>query len=110
MAHTARRERLAHRGNRNEAKHFGIEYPLRRGRTPLWLDVDNDGRLDVLFMNVPHPDGQAPSVVFRQTGNGFENSNSELGFRDAPWSRLEKLRHLLDNLIHLSSTLSIMVI
>ena len=28
---------------RNEAKRFGIEYPLGRGRTPLWLDVDNDG-------------------------------------------------------------------
>jgi hypothetical protein len=97
---------------RNEAKRFGIEYPLGRGRTPLWLDVDNDGKLDLLFMNVPRPDGRAPSVLFRQTANGFENANSELGFRDAPWSRLEKLRHLLDNIIHLrwrrsSSSLSV---
>ena len=86
---------------RNEAKRFGLEDPLGRGRTPLWLDVDNDGKLDVLFMNVPRPDGKAPSVLFRQTGNGFENANAAFGFRDAPWSRLEKLRHLLDNLIHL---------
>jgi hypothetical protein len=97
---------------RNEAKHFGIEYPLGRGRTPLWLDVDHDGRLDVLFMNVPRPDGKAPSVLFRQTANGFENINSQVGFRDAPWSRLEKLRHLLDNIVHLrwrwnSSSLSV---
>ena len=86
---------------RNEAKRLGIEYPLGRGRTPLWLDVDNDGRLDVLFMNVPRPDSKAPSVVFRQTAHGFENINSQGGFRDAPWSRLEKLRHLLDNIVHL---------
>src|SRR5215510_13014314 len=86
---------------RNEAKSFGIEEPLGRGRTPLWLDADNDGKLDVLFMSVPRPDGKAPSVVFRQTANGFENANSRFGFRDAPWSRFEHLRHLLDNLIHL---------
>ena len=52
-------------------------------------------------MNIPRPDGKAPSVVFRQTGNGFENANAAFGFRDAPWSRRERLRHLLDNLIHL---------
>jgi hypothetical protein len=86
---------------RNEANRFGVEYPLGRGRTPLWLDVDNDGKLDVLFMNIPRPDGKAPSVLFRQTEKGFENANSELGFQDAPWSRIEKLRHLLDNLVHL---------
>ena len=86
---------------RNEAKSFGIEDPLGRGRTPLWLDVDNDGRLDVLFMNIPRPDGKAPSVLFRQTRNGFANANSAFGFRDAPWSRLEQWRHLLDNLLHL---------
>jgi hypothetical protein len=86
---------------RNEAKRFGIEYPLGRGRTPLWLDVDNDGKLDLLFMNVSRPDDEAPSVLFRQTGNGFESANAVFGFRDAPWSRWEKLRHLLDNLLHL---------
>jgi hypothetical protein len=86
---------------RNEAKRFGIEYPQGRGRTPLWVDVDNDGKLDLLFMNVSRPDGKAPSVLFRQTGNGFENANAAFGFRDATWSRLEKLRHLLDNMLHL---------
>ena len=86
---------------RNEAKRFGIEDPLGRGRTPLWLDVDNDGRLDVLFMNIPRPDSKAPSVLFRQTANGFEDINSQVGFRDTPWSRLERLRHLLDNIVHL---------
>jgi hypothetical protein len=86
---------------RNEAKRFGLEYSLGRGRTPLWVDVDNDGRLDVLFVNVPRPDGEAPSVLFRQTANGFENANAAFGFRDAPWSRLEQWRHRLDNLLHL---------
>ena len=85
----------------NEAKRLGLEYPLGRGRTPLWVDVDNDGRLDVVFMNVPRPDGKAPSVLFRQTAHGFENANSQGGFRDAPWFRFEKLRHLWDNIIHL---------
>jgi hypothetical protein len=87
---------------RNEANRLGVEYPLGRGRTPLWLDVDNDGRLDVLFMNVPRPDGKAPSVLFRQNGNAFQDANAEWGFRDAPWSRGERLRHLWDNLLHLS--------
>jgi ASPIC and UnbV/FG-GAP-like repeat len=87
---------------RNEAERLGIEDPLGRGRTPLWLDVDNDGRLDVLFMNLPRPDGKAPSVLFHQTGKGFKNASAELGFRDAPWSRIEKLHHLWDNLMHLN--------
>jgi ASPIC and UnbV/FG-GAP-like repeat len=95
---------------RNEAQRFGLEYPQGRGRTPLWVDVDNDGKLDVLFMNVPRPDGKAPSVVFRQTGNGFENANAAFGFRDAPWSRFENLRRRLNNLVHLrwhASSLSV---
>jgi hypothetical protein len=86
---------------RNEAKRYGLEYPLGRGRTPLWVDVDNDGRLDVLFMNAPIPEANTPSGLFRQTAHGFENANAAFGFRDTPWSRREKLRHLLDNLLHL---------
>jgi ASPIC/UnbV protein/VCBS repeat protein len=87
---------------RNEAKRLGVDYPLGRGRTPLWLDVDNDGSLDVLLMNVPRPDKKAPSVLFRQSGNTFKDANLEWGFRDAPWSRSERLHQLLDNIIHLS--------
>jgi hypothetical protein len=95
---------------RNEAQRFGLEYPLGRGRTPLWLDVDNDGKLDVLYMNVARPDGKAPSAVFRQTGKGFEIANAAFGFRDAPLSRFENLRRRLHNLVHLrwhASSLSV---
>jgi hypothetical protein len=95
---------------RNEAQRFGLEYPLGRGRTPLWLDVDNDGKLDVLYINFPRPDGKAPSVLFRQTGNGFENASAAFGFRDAPLSPFERLRRRLHNLVHLrwhASSLSV---
>ena len=42
----------------------GLTYPLGRGRTPLWLDADGDGRLDALFMNKPR--AEAPSRLFLQ--------------------------------------------
>lgn len=57
---------------RERAVEFGLDYPLGRGRTPLWFDADGDGRLDVLIVNMPRPDEQAPSAVFRQTPDGFE--------------------------------------
>ena len=43
---------------RDEAQHWGLDYPLGRGRTPLWFDADHDGRLDVVLMTAPRPDEQ----------------------------------------------------
>ena len=56
----------------DKAEELGIDYSLGRGRTPLWLDYDNDGKLDLLITNWPRPDGQAPTALFHQTKGGFE--------------------------------------
>lgn len=55
----------------NQAVAFGVTYPLGRGRTPLWLDWNNDGLLDVFMSNQARPDGQAPSALFLQSGGVF---------------------------------------
>jgi hypothetical protein len=55
----------------NEAVARGVEYPLGRGRTPLWLDWNNDGLLDLFISNLSRPDGQAPSGLFLQSGGTF---------------------------------------
>ena len=86
---------------KNHAKQMGIDYPLGRGRTPLWFDADRDGRLDVLIMNKPRPGGQAPSAVFRQGQNGFEIRSREFGFRHERRTKLEKILALASNAIHL---------
>ena len=56
----------------DKAEELGVDYSLGRGRTPLWLDYDNDGKLDLLITNFPRPDGQAPTALFHQTKGGFE--------------------------------------
>jgi hypothetical protein len=62
----------------NKAKEYGLDYPLGRGRTPLWVDINQDGKLDVILMNHPHK--KAPSAVFIQKENGFTMRNKELDF------------------------------
>ncbi|MDJ0648701.1 MAG: CRTAC1 family protein [Xenococcaceae cyanobacterium MO_188.B19] len=64
----------------DRASELGIDYPLSRGRTPLWLDFDNDGWLDLFAGAASRPDGQAPPTIFRQTADGFEDSSSTVGF------------------------------
>ena len=52
----------------DKAVDYGLDYALGRGRTPLWLDWDNDGRLDILMSNEERPDGAAPTALFRRLG------------------------------------------
>jgi hypothetical protein len=66
---------------RNQASRFGVDYPLGRGRTPLWFDADRDGKLDLLLMNRSRPGGKAPSAIFQQTANGFVPNNDKFEFR-----------------------------
>jgi hypothetical protein len=73
----------------NKAKDLGLDYLLGRGRTPLWIDADRDGKLDVLMMN--HPRAEAPSAIFLQTPKGFVERSQELGFRNLPPSRIENI-------------------
>jgi len=62
----------------DQAKILGLDYPLGRGRTPLWIDANNDGKLDLLLMN--HSRAEAPSAIFLQTDTGFVRRNQALGF------------------------------
>lgn len=86
---------------KDHAKTLGIDYPLGRGRTPLWFDADRDGRLDVLIMNQPRPGGQASSALFLQGPNGFEIRSREFGFRHEKRTKLENILALVSNAIHL---------
>lgn len=67
----------------DNAKDLGVDYPLGRGRTPIWFDYDLDGKLDLLIVNWPRPDGQAPTALFHQTDTRFVNVTnlSGTGFR-----------------------------
>ena len=89
---------------RDEASHLGVDYPLGRGRTPLWFDANRDGKLDLLLMNRSRPGGKAPSAIFLQTANGFVANNDKFDFKPSgSRSRLEKIADLLSNVIHLRS-------
>lgn len=66
----------------DQAQQLGLDYPLGRGRTPLWLDVNLDGRLDALLMNHQRP--EAPSALFLQNHPGFRPGNQEIGFPQRP--------------------------
>lgn len=90
---------------RDEARRWGLDYPLGRGRTPLWFDADRDGRLDVVLMTAPRPDGKAPSAMFRQTPNGFALYSPQAQFQHGYPSRLQRIGHLLRNLVHLDFSL-----
>ncbi len=59
---------------------WGLEYPLGRGRTPLWLDWDRDGELDVIAVNLVRSDGQAPTALFSRRGDVFVDETLATGF------------------------------
>ena len=60
---------------------FGLDYPLGRGRTPLWFDYDNDGLLDVIFGNSPRTDVPTSAVIFLQTTEGFIEDTERTGLK-----------------------------
>jgi len=62
-----------------QAQQHGLDYPLGRGRTPQWLDWDNNGELDVFIANLARPDGAAPSALFSQKNGVFTDSYGETG-------------------------------
>lgn len=65
---------------RDEAAALGLDYPLGRGRTPLWLDMDRDGLLDVVLCNRKRDDGLGISTIMRQEGHVFYDVGSQVGF------------------------------
>jgi hypothetical protein len=65
---------------REEAAALGLDYPLGRGRTPLWMDMDRDGFLDVVLCNRKRDDGLGISTIMRQEGHVFFDVGSQVGF------------------------------
>jgi hypothetical protein len=62
---------------------YGLSYTKARSRTPLWTDLDRDGRLDMMLGLLARPDGTAPVGVFRQRENGyFEDAIEGFGIRE----------------------------
>ena len=79
------------------AAEFGIDFPKLRGRAPLWLDWNRDGRLDLLLTGRVRPDrdgGLVKSSLFGQTQNGFENMNNAAGCQIDKDSSLAQLTDL----------------
>lgn len=69
------------------AKKYGLA-ATGFARTPLWLDADRDGRLDLVVANTRLGGGTTPSWIFRQKDDhSFEKANKIFGFRDDRWSR-----------------------
>jgi hypothetical protein len=64
---------------RDEGAARGVDYPLGRGRGPVWFDYDNDGLLDVWIANLSRQDGEAPPTFFKQLSNHtFVNALDEI--------------------------------
>ena len=67
----------------DEAENMGLDYPFGRGRTPMWLDWNNDGLLDVMLNNWERSaEPPAPTALFEQSNNGFTNISEMTGISD----------------------------
>ena len=79
------------------AVELGVNFPLLRGRAPLWLDWNRDGRLDLILTGRARPDrtgGLVASSLFEQTPTGFQIANSRSGFqieKDASLAQLSDI-------------------
>jgi hypothetical protein len=73
----------------------GISNPTGRGRTPLWLDFDNDGLLDILVNNAYRE--EASTVLFRQDSNRFISVSSIPGLADPIGSEFALLGYLTND-------------
>ncbi len=51
----------------------GLTYAEGRGRSPLWLDLDDDADLDLYFANWDRADALAPSALFENVAGTFTN-------------------------------------
>ncbi len=71
------------RGDRfvNVADSLGVANPDGRTRMPLWLDLDGDGKLDLLHGAEVRLDTKMPSFVFMQGDTRFQPFDAALGFR-----------------------------
>ena len=56
---------------------LGVDVPLMRGRTPIWMDFNSDGRLDLMLTGRLRTDIDPPiaSFLFQQERTGFFGVN-----------------------------------
>jgi hypothetical protein len=59
---------------------LGVDAILARGRTPLWIDLNRDGRLDIVASAKSSDEDSLPPPVFMQTQDGFDEVAAEIGF------------------------------
>ncbi|MYC78213.1 T9SS type A sorting domain-containing protein [Candidatus Poribacteria bacterium] len=82
------------------AAELGVDFPLLRGRTPLWFDWNRDGRLDVLITGIRRVDGTGKAVtsyLFQQVPSGFEDVSRVSGFLFERSSSLAQLSDITDD-------------
>lgn len=62
----------------NIAAQRGVQYACGRGRTPHWIEGNNDGLLDLLI-TTETTDGTFPSTLFTQSNNYFTDTGVSAG-------------------------------
>jgi hypothetical protein len=67
-------------GFEDAAEALGVANPYGRTRMPLWLDLDRDGRLDLIQGAEARFDEHEPPFVFRQGEQGFGVASDALEF------------------------------
>ena len=84
---------LGAQGFADVAGPMGVINPQGRTRMPLWLDLDNDGRLDLFEGAEARLDDKSPPFVFLQTPTGFTASEPalKLASRGAPFCVITQL-------------------
>ena len=80
----------------DRAIELGLGYIGSRGRNPLWFDLNNDGRLDLLQGAGKRADGAVPATIFSQEEDGFVDLRQSMGFDLEP-TRFGILSDLVDD-------------
>jgi len=85
-----------------KAGEYGLDHE-GIARMPLWFDADRDGLLDLLVVNMrTHRPGLPPSTVYLQKNNHFAAADETLGFKDAPFTKSEKIQGRIKKLMKFS--------
>jgi hypothetical protein len=80
------------------AKLYGLDV-IGFARTPLWVDANSDGKLDVVIVNTRNRKTKSTSEFYLNTGKGFKKYTNEIGFEDKEWGFGDKLVSSLRNLL-----------
>ncbi|WP_373510044.1 CRTAC1 family protein [Thiocapsa sp.] len=57
-----------------------VGFGLARGRTPLWIDLNRDGRVDIVASAKSSAGDAVPPLAFMQSEDVFEEVTAEIGF------------------------------